>query len=62
MEFLLLCWDEFDDAAALCRHVSRAVIDALASVVAPSGAWAASLSGWRRLPARNPLPAQDPAQ
>jgi hypothetical protein len=62
MEFLLMCWDELDDAVALCRHVSRTVIDELASVGAPFGAWAAAVSRWRRMPARNPLPVEDPAR
>ena len=62
MEFLLIWWDELDDAIALCRHVLGAVIDELASVGAPLTAWAAALSGWRELPARNPLPAEDPAR
>ena len=55
-------WDELDDALALCRHVSGAVIAELGSVVAPVAAWAAALSRWRALPARSPLPAEDPAR
>ena len=26
MEFLLRCWDELDDLAALCRHLTRTAI------------------------------------
>ena len=55
-------WDELDDALALCRHVSGAVFVELCSVGAPLTAWAAALSGWRELPVRNPLPAEDPAR
>ena len=58
MEFLLMWWDELDDALGLCRHVSAAIICELGSM----GAWAAALSRWRALPARSPLPAEDPAR
>lgn len=51
-------WDELDDALGLCRHVSAAIICELGSM----GAWAAALSRWRALPARSPLPAEDPAR
>lgn len=27
MEFLLLYWDELDDLAALCRHLSRSFLE-----------------------------------
>ena len=43
MEFFLYFWDELDDAAALCRHLSRSVITEIVSLRTPLRAW----RGWR---------------
>ena len=43
MEFFLYFWDELDDAAALCRHLSRSVITEIVSLRTPLRAWRA----WR---------------
>ena len=44
MEFFLHCWDEFDDMAAVCRHLSRTVITEIVSLRVPLPAW----RGWLR--------------
>lgn len=48
MEFLLRYWDELDDVAALCCHLSRTVITEIASLGVLLRAWGDSLSGWLR--------------
>ncbi len=43
MEFFLHLWDELDDMAALCRHLSRSVITEFASLRAPRRLWRGGL-------------------
>ena len=49
MEFFLYCWDELDDVAALCRHVSQTVIAEVAAPLALVRVWGETLGGWLRL-------------
>lgn len=44
MEFFLHFWDELDDVAALCRHLSRSVIAEIASLRPARRGW----RGWLR--------------
>lgn len=48
MEVLLRYWDELDDLAALCRHLSLTVVTEVASLRVPLRAWSGVLSGWLR--------------
>ena len=43
MEFFLHFWDELDDVAALCRHLSRSVITEIASLRTPRRIWRGGL-------------------
>jgi hypothetical protein len=38
MEFLLLFWDDVDDAAAACRHLTVSAVDEVAGISGAVGA------------------------
>ena len=46
MEFLLLFWDDLDDAAGACRHVATTALAEAASLSTPILAWASALGVW----------------
>ena len=46
MEFLLLFWDDLDDAAGACRHVATTALAEAASLSTPLLAWASALGVW----------------
>jgi hypothetical protein len=50
MEFLLLFWDDLDDAAGACRHVATTALAEAASLTTPLLAWASALGVWLLAP------------
>jgi hypothetical protein len=50
MEFLLLFWDDLDDAAGACRHVATTALAEAASLSTPLLAWASATGLWLLAP------------
>jgi hypothetical protein len=46
MEFLLLFWDDLDDAAGVCRHLATTALSQAASLSTPLLAWASAVGVW----------------
>lgn len=50
MEFMLLLWDELDDAAGTCRHLATTALVEAAALSTPLLAWGSALGVWLLAP------------